>query len=113
MKASPTTKDYTHELHTEVRSISGGYELQEEGEIEIEGRIVLYAVGNAAVDSACCGTYGCYFALVAGYLVRRHYRTNDAGIPVSEVEPIRGRQARYKIGSVLSTLKRVTQVQFW
>ncbi len=113
MEANRTTKDYTHELNTEVRSISGGYDLHEEGEIEFNGRAVLYAVGNASVDSACCGTYGCYFALVPGYLVRRRYRTNDAGIPVSEVEPISGRQAKYKIGDVLAKLKGVSQVQFW
>lgn len=107
------TKEYTHELNTEIRSISGGYNLIEEGKNEFEGREILYAVGNAIVDSACCGTYGCYFALVPGYVVNWKFKRNDAGISVSVVEPIRDEQVKKEIEKTLRILKGVAQVMFW
>ncbi len=107
------TNYYTHELHAEVRSISGSYHLEEEGGIEIEGRKVLYALGTAAVDSACCGSYGCYFALVPGYVVQWKCKTDVAGLFISEVEPITDHSAKKKIEEILRGEKGVTQVVFW
>lgn len=107
------TKEYSHELNTEVRSISGGYSLDEEGGIDIEGREVLYAVGNAAVDSTCCGVYGCRFAVVPGYVVKWKYKKNLSGVFVSEVEPIRDHLAKRQIEEILRGVKGVTQVVFW
>ncbi|MDQ7784223.1 MAG: hypothetical protein RDU20_15165 [Desulfomonilaceae bacterium] len=105
-------RDYTHELHNEVRSISGGYTLHEEGTVEFEGRDVLYAVGDAIADSACCGMYGCRFAYVPGYVVDWKYRTNDEGLPVSKVEPVRDQSARGSLTAVLQEKLGVAQVQF-
>jgi len=59
-------REYTHELNKEIRSISGGYELEMEGELEIYGKEVLYVVGNAVVDSSCCGMGGCSVDLGSG-----------------------------------------------
>lgn len=106
-------KDYSHELNTEIRSISGGYRLEEEGRIEIAGREVLYAVGNAAVDSACCGVYGCRFAVVPGYVVKWKWKANTAGILITQVEPVMDRPTRREIEKTLRKLKMVTQVVFW
>ena len=107
------TKEYTHELNTEVRSISGGYCLDEEGIIEMDGRQVLYVLGNAVVDSSCCGVYGCRFAVVPGYVVKWKYKTTEDGIPVSEIEPIPGEQTKQELTRYLKTKEGVTQVQFW
>jgi hypothetical protein len=105
-------KDYTHELNKEIRSISGGYDFDEEGRIDFNGREVVYAAGNAVVDSACCGTYGCRFAYVPGYLVKWKYRTNLEGYPVSEVEPITDQPNREQLTKILQEKLGVTQVQF-
>jgi hypothetical protein len=51
-------REYTHELNREVRSISGGYELEREEKFDMHGKEVLYVVGNAVVDSSCCGVGG-------------------------------------------------------
>ncbi len=106
-------RDYSHELNTEIRSISGGYLLEEEGRIEIEGREVLYAVGNAAVDSSCCGVYGCRFAVVPGYVVRWKFTTNKAGIFITRVEPVTDSPAKKEIEEILRKMKMVAQVVFW
>ncbi len=107
------TKEYTHELKKEVRSISGGYELEMEGKIEMEGKEVLYAVGNALVDASCCGTWGCRYALVPGYVVSWKYKKDDKGIPVSTVEPISDEPAKKELSQLLKKKEGVTQVLFW
>ena len=60
------TKEYTHELQVEYRSISGRYEPEKEGKIRVDGKEVLYVVGNAVVDSFCCGHH-------VGTVVRENY----------------------------------------
>ena len=106
-------KHFTHELNQEVRSISGYYEFQSEGKIEMEGREVLYVIGNATVDSSCCGTWGCCYALVPGYVLKWKYKESEEGIPVSEVEPIVDEDTKKKLKKLLELDHGVTQVQFW
>ncbi len=105
-------RDYTHELGTEVRSISGGYELEREETMEIAGRQVLYAVGNAVADSSCCGYWGCRYAVVPGYVVRWKYRLDVNGRSVSSVEPLSDPEVRQDITRFLERNEAVTQVQF-
>jgi len=107
------TKDYTHELGAEVRAVSGGYDLEEEGTVEIDGKRVLYAVGNAVVDSSCCGFYGCRYAFVPGYVIKWKYTKNDNGIPVSTVEPVQDQDVRKRITRLLEEKEGATQVRFW
>ncbi|MBI5251933.1 MAG: hypothetical protein HY912_20770 [Desulfomonile tiedjei] len=113
MKVVQPRRDYLHELNTEVRSISGGYNLEEEGRIEIREREVLYAVGNAIVDSACCGAYGCHFAVVPGYVLKWKYKRSADGVFISAVEPITDHLVKKQIENTLQDLEGVTQVVFW
>ena len=105
-------REYTHELNKEIRSISGGYELDMEGKFEIDGKVVLYVVGNAIVDSSCCGVGGCRYALVPGYVKGFKKRKDEQGLWISEVEPIVDREIRQKITRVLKEKEIVQQVQF-
>lgn len=81
LQISSNICNYTHDLKIEVWAISGGYELDTEGKIEVDGREILYAVVNAVVDSSCCGSWGCRYALVPGYVLTWKYRENEEGIP--------------------------------
>ncbi len=107
------SRDYSHELGQEVRSISGGYELDREGTLEIDGRTIVYAVGNAVLDSSCCGFWGCRFAVVPGIVLRWKHKQNQQGIAVSEVDPIADDQLTKRITELLKQTEGVTQVQFW
>jgi hypothetical protein len=107
------TTEYTHELDEEVRTISGWYMLERDGIIEIDGKEILFAVGNAAVDSSCCGSWGCYYAVVPGYVVDWKYKKNDKGLAVSAVEPVRDDGAKQRISALLEHRERVDQVCFW
>ena len=105
-------REYTHELNREVRSISGGYVLEKEEKFEIHGKEVLYVVGNAVVDSSCCGVGGCRYALVPGYVKKFKTRQDEQGLWISEVEPVIDRATRQEITLVLKEKEIVQQVQF-
>ena len=105
-------KEYTHEIGREVRSISGGYELEMEGKLEMDGEEVLYVVGNAVVDSSCCGVGGCRYALVPGYVRQFKTRQDKQDLWISEVEPIIDRATRQEIIQILKEKEMVQQVQF-
>ncbi len=106
------SKEYAHELNSRVESISGWYELEKEGTIQIDGKEVLYVVGNGIVDSSCCGMGGCRYALVPGHILKFKSRQNDDGLWVSEVEPIVDVKTRQEITRVLEEKEIVQQVQF-
>jgi hypothetical protein len=107
------TREYSHELKREFQSISGKYILEKEVSIEVDGKVLLYVVGNANVDSSCCGVGGCRYALVPGYVQRIKTRKNDSGLWVSEVEPVVNPKSRKEITQLIKQKEWVTQVQFW
>jgi hypothetical protein len=82
-------RDYIHQnLNEEVTAIGGHYVSEKEERIPVNGKELLYILGHAVVDTSCCGMGGGRFAVVPGYLLRYHYRTDQAGRPISEVEPV-------------------------
>ena len=83
-----------------------------EGMLEMDGQEVLYVVGNAIVDSSCCGVGGCRYALVPGYVREFKTRQDKHGLWVSEVEPIVDKATRQEISRVLKEKEMVQQVQF-
>ena len=109
---NPREKNYTHELNNEVRSISGGYTLVREETIEIKGRKVLYAVGNAQMDTSCCGYWGCAYAVVPGYVLKWKYDSDDRGFSVSRVEPILDEDVKQDVKKYLQMKEGVDQVRF-
>jgi len=105
-------KEYTHNLHKEFHSISGRYELYCEGKLKMDGKEILYALGNAVVDSSCCGFWGCRYALVLGYVVKWKYKKNDKGTPISIIEPITDERVGKEVERLLKTGEGVMQVRF-
>ena len=104
--------EFTHDLHHKIESISGWYELEKEGTLEINGRVILYVVGNACIDSSCCGVGGCRYALVPGYVHRLKVKRNDHGKWISEVHPVQDGKTRKTITSILRDREMVQQVSF-
>ncbi|MGW8321267.1 MAG: hypothetical protein ACWGSD_06915 [Thermodesulfobacteriota bacterium] len=105
---------YTHRpLGEEVRSISGYYAIDEEKRIPFQGREILLAKGCWAVDSSCCGTGGCGFALVPGYVLKWKASTNERGEPVSEIEPVRDDEEKQALRKLIHESEQVQQVNFW
>ena len=106
-------KNYTHALNEEVASISGRYEIVKEERMKCRDRELLYLVGSATVDNACCGTGQCHYAVVPGFIVRWKRGTDETGLPVSEIEPIVDETERHKIRKAIEKIESVNQVEFW
>lgn len=105
-------KEFKHPDQDEVRSISGGYTMDEEKRLEIDGREVLCFLGHGVIDSSCCGVGGCRFAHVPGFLKKYRARQDDDGRWVSEVEPIAAPDIRGRIKKMLEESEYVQQVNF-
>ena len=106
-------KEFIHqELNQEVAAISGHYVLVKEGHLPFRGRQILYLVGHAAFDRACCGAGGCAYALVPGFIVEWKARTNQDGLAVSLVEPIHDEAVQREIRGLIERRETVHQIQF-
>jgi hypothetical protein len=105
--------EYIHlPIGEEVRSITGNYVVIKEEIINISGREIIYAVGFASFDSSCCGTGGCSYAFVPGFIESLHEKTDANGCPISIVSPIKDDKIRKKITKILISLENVGQVNF-
>ena len=104
---------YTHELNREVQSVSGWYRLTKEQRIDVQGRKLLYVVGDAAIDSSCCGVGGCHYAVVPGYILQWKQSSNEAGYQTTLVEPVRDEKIKDQLREMLFKEEGVSQVQFW
>jgi len=103
-------KRYAHEeLGKEVRSISGGYTLIEEERLRYREREVLYV---AEVDNSCCGTGGCRFINIPGYVVSWKGEKADSGLTVSEIEPITEEEEQKEIKNLLDKKYPHSQINF-
>lgn len=105
--------DYLHEpLEEEVRFIAGSYAVTDEGCLPFRGRHVVFTVGIATVDNACCGAGGCRFIRVAGYVLSWKERKNESGIPISTVAPIASEEERSDIATLLGSEYPHSQIYF-
>jgi hypothetical protein len=105
--------EYVHETPgTEIYSISGRYSIIEEGTMTHSGRVLLYRVGIATIDNACCGSGGCRFIHVSGYVKAWQHHVRPDGLPVSLVECVSGKHERKRIEALLHQQFPHSQVVF-
>jgi hypothetical protein len=109
-----TTIKYTHlELDKNVTCVAGYYTPQKEVRLKYDDREVLYVIGRAVIESSCCGLGNWGYALVPGYIVSWQTRKNDAGLPVSEVEPISDEATKNNIRKIIKETENITQIELW
>jgi hypothetical protein len=102
--------EYVHtELDKEVNALAGYYTPLEEHRLEHNGKEVLCVTGVSVIESSCCGTGGCAYAIVPGYIIKE----NQAGLPVSEVETVADKVARKEITAILNKRECVGNIDFW
>lgn len=108
------TSKYTHlDLDKDVITIAGYYTPQKEDRLKYDNREVLYVIGQAIIESSCCGAAQWIYALVPGYIVKWKKETSADGLAVSEVEPIQDSQTRQSISQLIKEKEGVPQVEFW
>lgn len=106
--------EYTHlPVNQDVTCIAGYYTPCREVRLKYNGREVLYVVGQAVIDSSCCGLGTWGYVLVPGYIVNWHKQTNANGLPVTEVEPISDRTVKDSIRRLITEAEAISQVEFW
>ncbi len=93
----------------------GAYFPRKEARLEYNGREVLYVAGMAVAQYsyACCGPIAWDYAIVPGYIVKWQYKTSEAGLPVSEVEPVSDRVARDSIRRLVREKEPFCHIEFW
>lgn len=104
--------DFVHpRIGEEVEAIGGYYLFIKEEIIDHPSGRILYLVGCAVTDRACCGPSGCGYAVVAGRIMSLHSGRTDGDRPVSSLEPLppilHDEIARY-----VRSREGVSQVQF-
>ena len=105
---------YTHlELDRDIAAPAGYYTPQKEVRMQVDGREVLYVVSQAVVDASCCGVADFTSALVPGYIVKWRAGRDKAGLPFSEVEPIRDEPVRDLVRRLIRERENITQTEFW
>ncbi|UCG82878.1 MAG: hypothetical protein JSW38_11960 [Dehalococcoidia bacterium] len=105
--------DYVHqELGQEIQSISGTYTPLKELRLEHNGGDILSVIGSSVVDTACCGSGSFLYATVPGYIVAWKERTNESGLAVSQVEPVRDEATKREISKALRETENIYNVNF-
>ncbi len=107
--------NYTHlELGKDVvTGIAGYYTPQREVRLKYDGREVLYIVGEAVIESSCCGVGSWTYAIVPGYIINWQNTKNEIGLPISEVAPISDKEVQDNIRRILETKEAALLIGFW
>ncbi|MEK7243734.1 MAG: hypothetical protein AAB112_06180, partial [Thermodesulfobacteriota bacterium] len=100
------------ETKTHLCDLGGNNTIVEEQRLAHQGRELLVVVGLAAVESTCCGTQGCRFVNVPGYVVDWKHRLTETGLPASEVETIEDAEEQAKIREMLNRQFPYSQILF-
>ncbi len=110
----PNNLKYTHlELNNDVVCIGGFYTPQKEVRLKYNNREVLYVIGQAVIESSCCGGGSWGYAVVPGYIFNWQNETNEAGLPISKVEPISDRITQNNIRKIIEEIEVISQIEFW
>lgn len=110
--------EYTHtRINEEVYCIAGYYAPGKEGRIKYKDKEVLYVLGNASVESGCCGPGSWSYVNVPGYVIHWQTKTNESNLLVSDIEPVHDKNERLEIEKILRdsepTTCDVLEINFW
>ncbi len=105
--------DFIHPLlNDQIMAIGGYYVITKEEKLSFKDREVLYLVGYGLLDNSCCGSGGCGYAIVPGYVVAwRAGKTLDQKQHISSVEPVE-EECYNDIVKILRDKECISQVQF-
>jgi len=84
----------------------------EEKKISYDAKQVFYLLTEAVVDTACCGDRTFYYATVLGYIKSWQQSQNEAGLPISEMEPILDHKVQEEIEHILQQEYPLLQILF-
>lgn len=94
---------YVHSpLGEDVEFLAGSYHIDQEERLPVDGRQVLYLLGQTSTITSCCGAASPFsFVKVVGYVNSWRDTRDEKGLPVSEVETIRGEKSQASIRDLI------------
>ena len=106
--------EYSHlELDSEIETFAGFYAPRKEVRLKHDDRELLYIIGQAVVESSCCGSGSFGYAIVPGYLLAWKSKRSEKGLPISEVEPLSDEGTKREIAKLIQESEGVTNIDFW
>ena len=106
--------EYSHlELDREIETFAGFYAPRKEVRVKQDDRELLYIIGQAVVESSCCGTGSFGYAIVPGYLLAWKAKRGEKGLPISEVEPLSDEGTKREIAKLIRESDGITNIDFW
>ncbi len=104
---------YVHyNLNEEITAIGGHYVISKELKIPVDDKAVLVTIGFGVMDTTCCGTGGCAYATVHGFIVDWKGNRNEEGYSVTSVESIEDNQLKEHLRAKLMEEETIQQVNF-
>ena len=101
-----------HNLNLEITAAGGIFTLVKEERVRFHSRELLYLVGLASFETACCGTGGCIYAVVPGVILEWKKRIDSQGRAISIVEPLRDSDSQKHVCRLIEETERIDQVVF-
>ena len=91
-------REHTHVLPGEEGyGLAWQYTVKEECKIEINGKLVLYAIADVVSGSVCVGIGAVRFIAVFGFIKELHFGMDSRGRPVSKIVPVIDKTDKTKI----------------
>jgi len=107
-------RTYVHlELNKEVEAFAGFYAPRKEVRLKHNGREILCVIGQAVVESSCCGSGSFGYAIVPGYVLAWKSQRSQEALPTSEVEPLSDEGTKREIARLIQESEGVTNIDFW
>jgi hypothetical protein len=106
--------EFTHpDLGQEIRSLAGYYVPREVQVMPLNSKEVLLVLGDACIDSSCCGCASWSYIQVPGFLVKKHVRGGGEKPEVSEVDTIEDKAVRDALVQSLGKKYPGARVEMW
>ena len=106
--------EYTHSVKELVKFVAGAYAIESEHLLSYKDREVLYLIGATDELCNCCGDCGVIrFINIPGFVKAWKSKTNEAGVPVSEIDPITDPEIRREIKKILYEDYCLDNIDFW
>ena len=106
-------RDFLHrDMNEEIKSVSGEYVLTKEARLRFDGSEILYMTGYGVFDTSCCGSGGCGYAIVPGFVKDWKIKKDETGRHISRIEPIVGTELQQKIRDLIKKNEMVQEVRF-
>jgi hypothetical protein len=99
-------------LGTEVQAPWGYYQPLEAGTLDYAGKLVLYTLGSACVETSCCGKGSWSYARVEGYIVTGAQPWQLGSSGPTEVDTVENVQDRVAITMLLGEEHPGIRVEF-